>query len=280
MSENPVITEVVEGAGWSAGHLDALGEGWGFRKVRVPLGVTSMGVNALVLPPRYQAGFHYHDEQEEIYFVHAGDVEIEFGDGAVAHLAPGGIARVDAHDRAAAAQSGRRRRRGLRRRRQGRLRRPRRAPARGRGARGRPDRRLTQSARDDRVLSAPAAHPVLSGRGRLRAARGRRPPGLQRVAGPAAAGGRRGDRPRAGRPQPLPRPDERRAAHRRCRTATACRPSGSRSATARATCCSRSARRCWSPAPSSCTPGRRSRVYPHLEAASGATRDPRAAERA
>ncbi len=96
MSENPVITEVVEGAGWTAGHLDALGEGWGFRKVRVPLGVTSMGVNALVLPPRYQAGFHYHDEQEEIYFVHAGDVEIEFGDGAVAHLAPGGIARVDA----------------------------------------------------------------------------------------------------------------------------------------------------------------------------------------
>jgi mannose-6-phosphate isomerase-like protein (cupin superfamily) len=96
VSENPVISEVVEGDGWTAGHLDALGEGWGFRKVRVPLGVTSMGVNALVLPPRYQAGFHYHDEQEEIYFVHAGDVELEFGDGSVAHLAPGGIARVDA----------------------------------------------------------------------------------------------------------------------------------------------------------------------------------------
>ena len=84
MSENPVISEVVEGDGWTAGHLAALGEGWGFRKVRVPLGVTSMGVNALVLPPRYQAGFHYHDEQEEIYFVHAGDVELEFGDGSVA----------------------------------------------------------------------------------------------------------------------------------------------------------------------------------------------------
>lgn len=96
MSENAVVTEVVEGAGWSAGHLDALGEGWGFRKVRVPLGVTSMGVNALVLPPRYQAGFHYHDEQEEIYFVHEGDVELEFGDGSVARLVPGGIARVDA----------------------------------------------------------------------------------------------------------------------------------------------------------------------------------------
>lgn len=96
MSENAVISEVVEGDGWTAGHLDALGEGWGFRKVRVPLGVTSMGANVLVLPPRYQAGFHYHDEQEEIYFVHEGDVELEFGDGSVARLAPGGIARVDA----------------------------------------------------------------------------------------------------------------------------------------------------------------------------------------
>lgn len=96
MSEHPVVTEVVEGNGWTAAHLDALGEGWGFRKVRVPLGVTSMGANALVLPPRYQAGFHYHDEQEEIYFVHAGDVELEFGDGSVARLGPGGIARVDA----------------------------------------------------------------------------------------------------------------------------------------------------------------------------------------
>jgi mannose-6-phosphate isomerase-like protein (cupin superfamily) len=97
VSENPVINEVVEGQGWAAGHLDALGEGWGFRKVRVPLGVTSMGANALVLPPRYQAGFHFHDEQEELYFVHVGDVELEFGDGSVARLAPGGVARVDAN---------------------------------------------------------------------------------------------------------------------------------------------------------------------------------------
>ncbi len=97
MSENPIVSDVVEGQGWAAGHLDALGEGWGFRKVRVPLGVTSMGANAIVLPPRYQAGFHYHDEQEEIYFVHAGDVELEFGDGQVARLAPGGVARVDAN---------------------------------------------------------------------------------------------------------------------------------------------------------------------------------------
>lgn len=94
--QNPVVRELVQGEGWAAAHLDSLGEGWGFRKIRVPLGVTSMGANAIVLPPRYQAGFHYHDEQEELYFVHAGDVELEFGDGSVARLAPGGVARVDA----------------------------------------------------------------------------------------------------------------------------------------------------------------------------------------
>ena len=94
MSENPVVSEVVEGQGWAAGHVDALGEGWGFRKVRVPLGVTSMGANALVLPPRYQAGFHYHDEQEELYFVHSGEVEFEFGDGSTRRLGPGGLAWV------------------------------------------------------------------------------------------------------------------------------------------------------------------------------------------
>ena len=46
---------------------------------------------------------------------------------------------------------------------------------------------------------------------------------------------------------------------RACPTATACPPRGSRSATAPATSCSRPARRCSSPAPSSSTRGRRSR---------------------
>ena len=40
-----------------------------------------MGANAIVLPPRYEAGAHLHETQEEIYFVHAGEVELEFGDG-------------------------------------------------------------------------------------------------------------------------------------------------------------------------------------------------------
>jgi mannose-6-phosphate isomerase-like protein (cupin superfamily) len=97
MSDTPVLSEITEGDGWAAGPLDAMGEGWGFRKVRASLGVTAFGVNALVLPPRYQAGVHYHDEQEELYLVLEGDVELEFGDGAaVVRLAPGGLARVDA----------------------------------------------------------------------------------------------------------------------------------------------------------------------------------------
>ena len=70
--------------------------------------------------------------------------------------------------------------------------------------------------------------------------------------------------------QPLPGPDERRAAAQAVATATASRASGSRSATAPATSCSPPATRCSSRAPSSSTRGRRFSVYPHLAAASGA----------
>ena len=58
----------------------------------------------------------------------------------------------------------------------------------------------------DRVLRARAAHPGLSRRGRLLAARRRRDARLQRVARPAAGGGRRGRAARAGGRQPLPGP--------------------------------------------------------------------------
>ena len=43
-----------------------------------------------------EAGFHFHEEQEELYFVHSGTIEIEFGDGTVHELGPGGLARVAA----------------------------------------------------------------------------------------------------------------------------------------------------------------------------------------
>jgi mannose-6-phosphate isomerase-like protein (cupin superfamily) len=89
------VREVVTGEGYAVGNLDGLGEGYGFRKVRRGLGVTAFGVNAIVLPPGYGAGKHYHDEQEETYFVHQGRLEFEFGDGQKFVLGPGGLARVD-----------------------------------------------------------------------------------------------------------------------------------------------------------------------------------------
>jgi mannose-6-phosphate isomerase-like protein (cupin superfamily) len=87
---------VTEGEGYAVGSLDDLGDGPGFRKIRKGLGVTAFGVNAIVLPPGIETGFHYHDKQEELYFVHRGSVEIEFGDGSVHALGAGGMARVDA----------------------------------------------------------------------------------------------------------------------------------------------------------------------------------------
>jgi uncharacterized cupin superfamily protein len=86
---------LVTGDGYSVGTLDDLGEGPGFRKIRDPLGVTAFGINAVVIPAGIESGRHYHDEQEELYFVHRGELEFVFGDGSERHrLGPGGIARV------------------------------------------------------------------------------------------------------------------------------------------------------------------------------------------
>jgi len=90
------VIETVQGNGYAVGHVDGIGEGFGFRKVRRELGVTAFGVNGIVMPPGYESAFHFHDEQEELYFVHRGVIEMEFGDGSKHRLGPGGLARVDA----------------------------------------------------------------------------------------------------------------------------------------------------------------------------------------
>jgi quercetin dioxygenase-like cupin family protein len=90
------VKEPVEGEGYAVAGLEGLGEGYGFRKIRRELDVKAFGVNAIVIPPGYETGRHFHDEQEELYFVHRGEVEFEFGDGSRHRLGPGGIARVDA----------------------------------------------------------------------------------------------------------------------------------------------------------------------------------------
>lgn len=79
--------------GYAFGSIDELGEGYGFRKVRSALGVEAFGANVIVMPPRYDGFFHYHDEQDELYFVHAGTARVEVG-GEERLLGPGGMVHV------------------------------------------------------------------------------------------------------------------------------------------------------------------------------------------
>ena len=76
------------------GSLDELGEGYGFRKVRAALGVSAFGVNAVVYPPGYPGFLHYHDTQDELYFVHRGTARVEVED-EVRELGPGGLVHVE-----------------------------------------------------------------------------------------------------------------------------------------------------------------------------------------
>ncbi len=80
--------------GHAFGSIDELGDGYGFRKVRKPLGVTAFGVNAIVYPPGQDGFFHYHDEQDELYFVHSGTARFDV-DGDVRELGPGGLCHVE-----------------------------------------------------------------------------------------------------------------------------------------------------------------------------------------
>ena len=88
---------IVQGDGWAvAPNADALGEGYGFRKVRKHLDVTEFGINLITIPPGYETGRHMHERQQELYFVHRGAIEMSFGDGSTQTIGEGGAARVDA----------------------------------------------------------------------------------------------------------------------------------------------------------------------------------------
>jgi len=73
--------------------MDELGDGF-FRKVRQALGITAFGVNVLVFPPRAEGRPHYHDVQDELYFVHRGRARFEV-DGEMRELGPGGLCHVE-----------------------------------------------------------------------------------------------------------------------------------------------------------------------------------------
>jgi uncharacterized cupin superfamily protein len=90
------VHEVVEGDGYAVANVDALADGPGFRKIRRALGVTAFGVNAIELPVGFETGRHFHEEQEELYFVHRGRIQIRLNDDSEHVLGPGGLARVSA----------------------------------------------------------------------------------------------------------------------------------------------------------------------------------------
>jgi len=81
--------------GYSVSSLDELGDGYGFRKIRGPLGVTAFGVNAIVYPPGADGVDHYHDVQDELYFVHRGTARFAFEDGERV-VEAGGLVHVEA----------------------------------------------------------------------------------------------------------------------------------------------------------------------------------------
>ena len=80
--------------GYAISSLDELGEGYGFRKVRKPLGVTAFGANVVVMPPGYEGFLHYHDAQDELYFVHSGTARFEV-EGEERELGPGSLVHVE-----------------------------------------------------------------------------------------------------------------------------------------------------------------------------------------
>ena len=80
--------------GYSKGTLDELGKGPGFRKVRQVLGVQAFGVNGVVYAPHFEGFFHFHDEQDELYFVHQGRALFEV-EGDEFELGPGGLVHVE-----------------------------------------------------------------------------------------------------------------------------------------------------------------------------------------
>jgi mannose-6-phosphate isomerase-like protein (cupin superfamily) len=80
--------------GYAFGSIEEMGDGV-FRKVRRELGITAFGANVLVLAPGVEARPHFHDEQDELYFVHAGRARFRLP-GETRELGPGGMAHVEA----------------------------------------------------------------------------------------------------------------------------------------------------------------------------------------
>jgi mannose-6-phosphate isomerase-like protein (cupin superfamily) len=79
---------------YAFGSLDELGDGAGFRKIRAALGVTAFGINGIVMSPGHDGFLHFHDTQDELYFVHRGRVEVEV-EGEKRVVGEGGLFHVE-----------------------------------------------------------------------------------------------------------------------------------------------------------------------------------------
>jgi mannose-6-phosphate isomerase-like protein (cupin superfamily) len=81
-------------SGYAVSSLDELGEGYGFRKARAALGVTAFGVNGIVMPPGFEGFLHFHERQDELYFVHRGRARFDVGD-ETREVGEGGLVHVE-----------------------------------------------------------------------------------------------------------------------------------------------------------------------------------------
>lgn len=79
--------------GYKVTSLDDLGTGV-FRKLRPALDVTAFGMNAIVLPPETEWFHHFHDVQDELYFVHSGRAGFEI-EGDTFEVGAGGAVHVE-----------------------------------------------------------------------------------------------------------------------------------------------------------------------------------------
>jgi mannose-6-phosphate isomerase-like protein (cupin superfamily) len=82
-------------SGYAFGSLDELGDGYGFRKVRRELGIKAFGVNGIVMPPSFEGFLHFHEHQDELYFVHRGRALVEIG-SETREVGEGGLIHVEA----------------------------------------------------------------------------------------------------------------------------------------------------------------------------------------
>ena len=71
-STNECSSRLGGAVGYTKGSIDEMGGGPGFRKIRRALGRDGVRRQRLVYPPDQEGFLHYHDKQDELYFVHRG----------------------------------------------------------------------------------------------------------------------------------------------------------------------------------------------------------------